>query len=417
MYLYPGQCHAGPDGHACMPLLWLGAGLLSMACLACAHAATPPPTDGWELGGAIRGRYDLRFNDAAADGRRRTSEHISFDTLLLTARYSSATWFGAGQYRLYGGSFLYDAGYRNYPGELSFPLYAYVGRHFGQADSVTFGLQPVPFDDTFWGSAFLNSLGFVYGLEEAYSVGVSHRHQWGTMTTDLGVFPVNAANAFGISHDSARYSVNLVNERATAATTTRSKERNLLAARLQYRPAMTGTRRLTYTGSAWYSTVDNRAAGHDGKRRAVAISAKLEQGRWRGKLLAAWQDIDSGNPAARDAVTVGNFDGPFDIAARGTLGLAEVGRRIDTGGLPFTLDVYASYARFFKTAPGYDDTQRLNIGAFWSDSASGQIRVWSEVLVGRNDPFVGAGQYSTGAAQGGDDHYKTSLLMVFGYYF
>ena len=38
-------------------------------------------------------------------------------------------------------------------------------------------------------------------------------------------------------------------------------------------------------------------------------------------------------------------------------------------------------------------------------------------MIGRNDPYVGAGQFVSGAAQGGDNRVKTSLLILMGYYF
>ena len=417
MHLLDCQPRAGTGSRARSRRLRLALALICACTMGPVLAADPATADGWDLGGAIRGRYDLRFSDAASDGTRRTSEHLSFDTLLLTAAYRSDTWYGAAQYRFYGGSFLYDAGYRNYPGEISFPVYAYVGRHLGANDSISVGLQAVPFDDTFWGSAFLNSLGFVYGMEETYNLGAVYQHQGERLSSTFGVFPGTAPNAFGLSEDSARYSVNLVKADPSVRAGTRTSERNMVAGRLQYVLGEDGAPRYTFTGSSWYSTVHNARTGRDGERRALALSAKVEQGRWHGKLLAAWQDIDNGDPSAPDQISVGNYDAPFNIATRGTLGFAEVGRRIDTGRLPFNVDLYANYARFFKTAPGQRDTQRLNVGAFWSDTATGRIRVWSELLVGRNDPFVGAGQYSNGAAAGGDDRYKASLLMVFGYYF
>jgi len=45
-----------------------------------------------------------------------------------------------------------------------------------------------------------------------------------------------------------------------------------------------------------------------------------------------------------------------------------------------------------------------------------RIKNWTEMLVGRNDPSIGAGQFGSGAAQGGDDRWTASLLMMFGYY-
>ncbi|WP_156938732.1 hypothetical protein [Asaia astilbis] len=143
-----------------------------------------------KLGLAIRGRYDLRFNDRSKAGRNRTSNHLSFDTAIVTADYDSAVLFGSAQYRFYGGSFIYgkESGYKNYPGEISFPLYGYLGAKINKTSQVTFGLAPVPFDDRWWGASFLNSIGFVYGLEEVYNLGAVLGHKTDKWSFDLGFF-------------------------------------------------------------------------------------------------------------------------------------------------------------------------------------------------------------------------------------
>ena len=374
---------------------------------------------GLKLGGAIRGRYDLRFNSAAADGSRRTSSNLSFDTLILKADYDSPTFFGAAQYRFYGGSFLYGkaSGYDNYPGEVSFPVYAYAGARLSKHDKVTVGIQPVPFDDQFWGSAFLNSMGFVMGLEEVYNAGIKYAHEDDAYKIEAGFFPTTAPNAFGISDDAARYSINIVKGDRSNPLSTRNAERNMLIGRAQYRLASSDTGELFVSGSGWLSTVHNFDTGRDGWRRAFAMSLKGTQGPWHAKLLAARQDMSLRNPGGEDVVTVGDYDAPFNIAADGTLLFGEVGRKIETGSFPFSLQVFANYAYLAKARSDFKDTQRFNLGAYWTDKATGRFRIWSELLVGRNDPYVGAGQYGTGAAQGGDDRTKVSFLTIFGYYF
>lgn len=374
---------------------------------------------GLKLGGAIRGRYDLRFNAAAADGSRRTSSNLSFDTLILKADYDSDTFFGAAQYRFYGGSFLYskDYGYHNYPGEISFPVYAYAGAKLGKHDKVAVGLLPVPFDDQFWGSAFLNSMGFVIGLEEVYNAGITYAHEEDAFNVTAGFFPTTAPNAFGISDDAARYSVNIVKGDRSNPLASRNAERNMIVGRAEYKLASSDTGSLSVMGSGWHSTIHNFDTKEDGWRRAFAVSLKGTQGPWHAKLLAARQDMSLRNPGNDQTVTVGNYDAPFNIAADGTLLFGEVGRKIDTGSLPFSVQLFANYAYFAKAQAGYKDTQRLNLGAFWTDKATGRIRIWSEFLLGRNDPFVGAGQYGSGAAQGGDSRTKASFLTIFGYYF
>lgn len=372
---------------------------------------------GLKLGGAIRGRYDLRFNAADDAGRRRTSSNLSFDTLILKADYDSDRFFGAAQYRFYGGSFLYGraSGYQNYPGEISFPVYAYAGAKLSPRDKIAIGIQPVPFDDQFWGSAFLNSMGFVMGLEEVYNAGITYAHTDGAWKVEGGYFPTTAPNAFGISNDSARYSVNIV--KGDGPDAMHNAERAMVVGRIQYRVAALSQGEVSVSGSAWLSAIHNFDTRDAGRRRAFALSFKAKQGPWHAKLLTARQTMSTRDRQEDGFVTVGNYDAPFDIAAASKLYFGEIGRKIDTGTLPFTVDLFANYAFVDKDRAGFLDTQRVNVGAFWTDKASGKIRVWTEALLGRNDPFVGAGQYGSGAARGGDDHFKVSVLMIFGYYF
>jgi hypothetical protein len=373
-----------------------------------------------KLGGAIRGRYDLRFNNVGASGQRRTSSNLSFDTLILTADYDSSVFFASAQYRFYGGSFLYGkaSGYKNYPGEVNFPVYAYAGAKLTAHDKVTVGIQSVPFDDRFWGSAFLNSLGFVYGLEEVYDAGIAFSHTGSHLSVDVGFFPTTAPNALGISADSARYSINIVKGDPSLPGSSRNAERNIAVGRLQYQLPTAPSDKLVVSASAWISTIHNFDTNQDGHRHAFALSVKDQHGPWHIKVLGAYQDIDPRNPLGQtETVSVGDYDSPFNIAARSKIVFTEIGRSIDTGKLPFNVDLYASYARAFKDTGDFKDTQRINLGAYWTDKATKRIRVWSEVLIGKHDPYVGAGQYGSAAAQGASGGDKVSFLTVFGYYF
>lgn len=372
-----------------------------------------------KLGGAIRARIDVRPFDVNDAGERRTSAHLSYDTLLLTADYDSPVIFGSAQYRFYGASFLYpqSSGYDGKPWDIHFPVYAYVGARVSETDRITVGIQPVPFDDRWWGSSWYDSLGFVVGMEEVYNTGISYGHAGDRLSVDVGYFPVAGPPGVGMSEDSARFTVNVVEADPYVPGGSRNGERDMLAGRVQYRLGDEENGELTLSASAWFSAIHNFDTGKDGRRHNLAFSLRGTKGPWRSKLLAARQDIDTRNEGRRDVITVGDYDSSYNIAARGTMLFGEVARTIETGDLPFDLSVYTSYARFLKDAAGFRDTQRINLGAFWTDKAGGNIRVWSEVLVGRNDPYVGAGQFLTGAAEGGDDRWKASGLIMMGYYF
>ena len=382
--------------------------------------AKPPAKDGvLKFGVGIRGRVDVRFNDVDGSGARRTSTHLSFDTVILKLDYDSSTFFGAAEYRFYGGSFIYSRknGYDGYPGEVNFPAYAYIGAKLSASDKVTLGLQPVPFDDRYWGNSWYNSLGFVYGLEEVYDVGISYGHSGEKLSFAAGLFPTTGPAVMGQSRDSARYSVNIVRGDSYLPDSSDNAEGNIVAGRVQYALAASDHGKLTLTGSAWLSDVHNFDTGKEGSRRAYALSLTDETTALRKKLLVARQAINPANAGRSDLIAVGDYDSSYNIAARSTMAFGELSHPIETGRFPFKINLYGSYARVFKDAKGFADTQRFNLGAFWTDKASGRIRVWTEMLVGRNDPYVGAGQFVSGGAQGGDDRWKTSLLIMAGYYF
>jgi len=395
-------------------------------CTAAAPVPVPPPADPvpatkgkLDLGVTVRGRADVRFNDVGAAGQRRTSSHLSFDTVALTADYDSDRFFGAAQYRFYGASFIYgkSGGYEGYPGEVQFLMYAYAGAKLSAADSVTVGIQPVPFDDRYWGGSILDDLGFVYGMEEVYNLGIKYKRQTSDLRVELGFFPGSGPAVMGISRDGARYSTNIAKADSYLADGSQNDERNMVIGNVQYALVDHGTTKLRATASGWVSSIYNFDTRRTGSKHVFAFSLTGSHGPWSAKALVSRQDIDPRNPGRNDMITVSGFDASYNIAAKGTYAFGEVGRTVDTGKLPFDVFVYANYGLFMKDAAGFKDSERFDLGAVWTSKDKGRIKVYSELLLGRNDPYVGAGQYASGAAQGGDDKWKAAFMMIFGYYF
>lgn len=377
------------------------------------------PKSKLDLGVVVRGRADVRFNDVGSAGQRRTSNHLSFDTVALTADYDSPTFFGAAQYRFYGASFIYgkNGGYEGYPGEVQFLMYAYAGAKLSKQDSVTVGIQPVPFDDRYWGGSILDDLGFVYGMEEVYNAGIKYKRQTSDLRVELGFFPGSGPAVMGISGDGARYSANIAKADSYVPDGSRNDERNMVIGNVQYALINQANLTLKATASGWVSTIHNFDTGKDGSKHLFAFSLTGSRGPWSAKALVSRQDIDPRNPGRNDIITVSGFDASYNIAAKGTYAFGEIGRTVDTGSLPFNLFVYANYGRFMKDQAGFKDSERFDLGAVWTAKDNGRIKVFSELLLGRNDPYVGAGQYVSGAAQGGDNRTKVAFMMIFGYYF
>ncbi len=73
---------------------------------------------------------------------------------------------------------------------------------------------------------------------------------------------------------------------------------------------------------------------------------------------------------------------------------------------------YLNYSVFTKDKSGFKDSQRVIAGAHFS---AGPLYIYTEMRWGRNDPYTG--DYTNGAAAGGDDRWKKVFYANIGYYF
>lgn len=384
-------------------------------------AAPAPASDGkFTFGGAIRARYDARFNDAKLSGERTTSNHFSFDTLALKAKYDSSTFFASGQYRIYGGSFIYGkrAGYDKYPGEVHFPMWAYGGYKFTPQDSITAGINQAPFGLTpYYGSSFLESLGFTMGVEEVYNPGVKYSHVDAAWTYDLAYYPTAAPDAEGISRDSARYSTNMVKADSYVPDGSDNHERNMVVGRVEYAFLKTDVASFSGGVSGWLSEVHNLDTHKDGFKSLAAVHLNGAYHNWGFKGIYVRQDISSKNPGRDDIITIGGYDGSYNLATKGNFFSGEINYRIPGDIGPFNVSPYLNYSTFIKDKSKFKTSERYILGAAWTFTKDPRLVIYSEAVLGRNDPYVGAGQYTSGLAQGGDNKWKKSAIVNIGFYF
>ena len=103
-----------------------------------------------------------------------------------------------------------------------------------ESDSITAGIQPVPFDDRYWGSSILDDLAFVYGFEETYNLGVKFRHETPRYRVEVGFFPSSGPAGGGISSDSSRYSTNISKADSYVPDGSRNDDRTMLIGNVSY---------------------------------------------------------------------------------------------------------------------------------------------------------------------------------------
>lgn len=386
-----------------------------------------PPTEAapglpgkFTFGGAIRARYDVRFNSVSLSGFPKTAEHFSFDTLALKAAYDSDTIFGAAQYRFYGGSFIYGPrnGYRGYPGEVNFPMWAYIGYKLTPADSITFGLNQVPFGLTpYFGSSFLESLGFTMGIEEVYNLGVKYAHVEPDFNYQFGFYPSASPSAFGISRDSARYSTNIVKADSYVPFGSRNAEENMFVGRVEYFFVKNDLASLALGASIWHSDIYNFDTRQTGSKQLEGLHLNATYGPWGFKAIYVRQDIDPKNPIRNDLVTIGGYDASYNMATHGNFISGEVSYKIPEDIGPFNVVPYLNYSAYFKDRSNFKNSERFILGAAWTLKADPNLVIYSEGVFGRNDPYVGAGQFLNGLAKGGDNKWKAAFIVNIGYYF
>lgn len=377
-------------------------------------------TGTFTFGGAIRARYDWRFNDVGLGGQRKASEHFDFDTLSLKAAYDSDTIFGAAQYRFYGGSSIYGPrnGYRGYPGEVSFPMWAYVGYKLTKEDSITVGLNQAPFGLTpYFGTSFIETLGFAMGLEEVYNFGVKYSHVEPDLNYQIGYYPGANPNAIGLSLDSARYSTNIVRADSYVPFGSNNAEQNMFIGRAEYFFLKNDLASFAVGASIWHSDLYNFDTRQTGTKQLEGVHVLGTYGPWGFKGIYVRQDIDSKNPLLNDLISIGGFDFSNNMATHGNFVSAEVTYKVADPIGPFTVVPYAGYSAYFKDKASFQTSERFILGGAWTLTADPNLIVYTEAVIGRNDPYVGAGQFVNGLAQGGDNRWKSRFIMNIGYYF
>lgn len=386
--------------------------------------ASPSPApleadDGkFKFGGAIRARYDVRYDASSLAGFPKTSEHFSFDTLALKASYDSSTIFGAAQYRFYGGSFVYGPrnGYLGYPGEVSFPLYAYLGYKFTPEDSLTVGINQVPFSllSTF-SVSFFETIGFTMGLEEVYNFGVKYAHVGKDLNYQFGFYPGASPNAVGISLDSARYSTNIVRADPGLTNGSQNREQNMFVGRVEYFPIKNDSNSFGFGASVWHSDIYNFDTGLTGAKQLEGVHFIATNGPWGLKGNYIRQDIDPKNPNGNAIISIGGYDSSYNMATHGNFVSAELTYKFtDPVGL-FTPAPYVNYSAFFKDKSNFKTSERFMVGSAWTYVNDPNLIIYTEYMIGRNDAYVGS--FSQGLAAGGDDRWKSRFYMNIGYYF
>ncbi|WP_122284895.1 hypothetical protein [Pseudomonas syringae group genomosp. 3] len=363
-------------------------------------------TDNLDLGGAVRARWDYDPD--------RDIQKFNFDTAFLTAKYTSDTWIGAAKYRFYGRAYPYQ--YTNNVGDVQFAEAAWIGYKFNPDQQVQVGLNQVPFGlQPYFGSTFYETLGNVIGVEDLEEIGAKYIQQSGDWNIQAGYYLRPAWQGKGTSNGATYSSV--VSEADSYVTDgSNNQERNTVVLRVA-KALDLGPWKSEVGVSGLTSTLENRDTNDDGRRNAVAVHYQGKNGPWGVQLQAARQQMSPRNPGSDELVTLGGYDGTYNVASRGNLYVADAS--YDVAG-KFLFDqisgvkLYANYSAFDKSASEFKTSQRMILGASFSFS---KLWIATEWLHGKNDPYIGGSSYTQSLGAGGSDQWENQLYTNIGYYF
>jgi hypothetical protein len=379
---------------------------LCMPCLLFSAAAVATKiTDNLEIGGALRARFD------SAPDRR--IEHAGFDTFMLSAKYTNDNWTATARYRWYGHAYPYTYAHL---GSIQFPEYAWIGYSFDRDHQVQVGLNQVPFGvQPLFSSTFYETLGNVIGLEDLWEMGVKYIQQSGDWNLQVGFYKKPVWYGRGVTRGTS-YSTIVTPADPGIVDGTNNRERQLMAVRLA-RKVEVGTWKGEAGVSLLSSSLLNTHTGGSGRRNVFGVHYQGQNGPWGLKLQFARQQMSPDNPAHEQSVTLGGYDGTFNVASRGNLYVGDLSYSLPgefLNGWVSGIHPYITYSRFQKSAQGFKTSERFFLGTSFSAKS---FYIAIEWMNGRNDPYIGGSSYTQSLTYGGIDHWKNQMYMNIGYYF
>lgn len=361
--------------------------------------------DNLDIGGSIRARFDY---DPDRDLRK-----LSIDTLTADVNYTSDTWIGSAQYRVYGGSYPYD--YVSNIGDIAYVPWAWIGYKFTPEQQVQVGIHEVPFGlQPYFGNTYYEGLGNVIGLEEMYNLGVKYIRDTPDWNMQAAFYPNDGGQGKGTSRGGKSYSINVALADDYVVNGSSNREKDKIALRL-VRKFKLGNWSSELGGSLLTSSLDNKDTGQDGRRNAYAIHFLSNNGPWGVQLQAARQDLKPKNAGTDKLVTFGSYDGTFNVAAKGNLYVGELAYDVPGKFGPIsTVKLYGNYSFFDKSESAFKNSHRFILGSsfYFKD-----LWVAAEWIFGKNDPYIGGSSYTQSAGPGGTNQWENQLYINIGYYF
>lgn len=300
--------------------------------------------------------------------------------------------------------FLVSAEYRFYP-YMNTIHHGWVGYDFGAGGQVQAGITQVPFGllpyaaHNFW-----FGVPYYIGLADDYDAGVKY-------VVDRGPWNLQAAffknEELGDAGNLDRYSFDPV-----TTGPGRNQESNTVNARLAYTVGKETDCRHEFGVSGQWGELYNVDTGDTGDHWAAAGHLDSHCGRWNVQLELGRYEYDPRNPAgvSDDTVTLGAFAGSYEVASRGTFGVANVAYNLPVQWPKVDLvTCYSDFSVLRKDDSRFDDSYLHTIGC---GIGSGPVFTYIDWIRGKNMVFFEDGSL----AGGGDNDWHDRFNINIGYY-
>jgi hypothetical protein len=352
------------------------------------------------ISGAVRANYqDKHYGEPASD------QKIQFNAAILDLGYDSKNWFGKLQYRCYQYDKFCD---------FSTLVQAYAGYKLNPTDNITVGLQPIPFGPSrYWDSSFYAGINNTMGLQDALDLGLNYHFELPSSTkVDLAYFATDGGNYHGESKDSARYTANLVS--SSDPLKTNLNEKNMWMGRVNQDLTFLNNDDLNISvgGSYWYSDIENKKTSEDGTRKAWALFNRINYKNLNVVLTGGEQTITNKDATSPHSSTVGSFDAEYDVANKGFFYTVDTSYTFKQVKGPLNITPYAVFSGFNKKQSGFEDSQRNIVGVAWDYK---NVSLYTEYVMGKNDPFVGGTSDSLAAGDDGKWNKLLNLMLVYNF--
>ncbi len=357
-----------------------------------------------KVGGAIRANYAIGDYPETGGASRSFDDggNYALDTFRINLDYENGPYLGKLEYRWYNGyNFLHTG---------------WLGYQFDENRQIQVGVNRVPFGPGPYGisQSWFFDQHYYLGLSDDMDLGVKYHQSTDNWDWDVAYYVSDEGSYTGSSHQSARYSYDVVNESGDGY-----EERNQFNLRgiRHFQHGEVGT---DLGFSLQYSQLKSRGSQDDGHHYALS-----------GHMLNKWQaftlatqltyyrfDVDRNQPLGTNKlVQMGAYDFPSTTAAEAWLPAISLSYRYDTDQLPWLDYVmpYVEYSVLLKQEHDFNDSALATVGAAW---ASGNWYIYTDLSASNGNEFIGGDDpFGDRLGANQNDDWQTRFNINFGYYF